>query len=167
MENRKLEVFILRQIEKLKPNFQVKPMVDLKFNKDDLRKPRAVSKTLTNEVIERYRGDVEDKKKAVFKQYEVHRHCMSLTFVLSENESYEDVADIKRVFEHKVGADWLIAMSGESIVIEEITSIIDISENLKDSYTERYSFDIYIKTVDENIAEVEHIKEVNFDLKTE
>lgn len=83
----------------------------------------------------------------------------------SENESYSDVAEIKKVFEHLVGADWLITMSGENIVIEEITALVDISEDLKDSYTERYGFDMYIRTVDENIAEIEHIKAVEFDFK--
>lgn len=165
MGNRELEVFILKKIKEIKPNFQVKPAVDLKYGKKDLKLPRVISKTLSNAVIERYRGDILDEEKAIFKQYEVHRHCISLVFVLSENESYSDVAEIKKVFEHLVGADWLIAMSGENIVIEEITALVDISEDLKDSYTERYSFDMYIKTVDENIAEIEHIKAVEFDFK--
>lgn len=164
MGNRELETFILQEIQKIKPNFQVKPQVDLKFGRKDLKLPRAVSRTLSNEVIERYRGEVEDREKAIFKQYEVHRHLISLKFVLSEEESYSDVAEIKKLFEHKIGADWLIALSGESIVIEEITALVDISEDLKDSYTERYSFDMYIRTVEENTAEIEHIEKVEFNL---
>lgn len=166
MGNRELEVFILKKIKEMKPNFQVKPAVDLKYGRNDLKLPRVVSRTLNNQVIERYRGDILDKEKAIFKQYEVHRHCISLTFVLSSNENYSDVADIKKLFEHKIGADWLIAMNEENIVIEEITALVDISEDLKDSYTERYSFDMYIRTVDENMVEIEHISAVEFDLNT-
>ena len=90
----------------------------------------------------------------------------SFSFTLSENESFEDVEKIKEKFEHKIGFDWLIARSEKSIVIEEITATVDLSELTKDSYTERYSFDMYINTLEENIAEIEYIKKVEIDIET-
>ena len=99
------------------------------------------------------------------KQYEVHQHVISFSFTLSENESFEDVRKIKEKFEHKIGFDWLIARSGKSIVIEEVTATVDLSELTKDSYTERYSFDMYINTLEENIAEIEYIEKVEIEVK--
>ena len=75
------------------------------------------------------------------------------------------IRKIKEKFEHKIGFDWLIARSGKSIVIEEITATVDLSELTKDSYTERYSFDMYINTLEENIAGIEYIEKVEIDIK--
>lgn len=160
MDNRELEVFLLKEMKKISDKFQIKPSVDFKYDRN-LTLPRIVSKTLSNKTINKFE-DREEGKKGVFKQYEVHQHVISFSFTLSENESFEDVRKIKEKFEHKIGFDWLIARSGKSIVIEET---VDLSELTKDSYTERYSFDMYINTLEENIVEIEYIEKVEIDIK--
>ena len=163
MDNRELEVFLLKEMEKISDKFQIKPSVDFKYDRN-LTLPRIVSRTLSNKTINKFE-DREEGKKGVFKQYEVHQQVISFSFTLSENESFEDVRKIKERFEHKIGFDWLIARSGKSIVIEEVTATVDLSELTKDSYTERYSFDMYINTLEENIAEIEYIEKVEIEVK--
>ena len=163
MDNRELEVFLLKEMKKINDKFQIKPSVDFKYDRN-LTLPRIVSRTLSNKTINKFE-DREEGKKGVFKQYEVHQHVISVSFTLSENESFEDVRKIKEKFEHKIGFDWLIARSGKSIVIEEVTATVDLSELTKDSYTERYSFDMYINTLEENIAGIEYIEKVEIDIK--
>ena len=163
MDNRELEVFLLKEMEKISDKFQIKPSVDFKYDRN-LTLPRIVSRTLSNKTINKFE-DREEGKKGIFKQYEVHQHVISFSFTLSENESFEDVEKIKKKFEHKIGFDWFIARSGKSIVIEEVTATVDLSELTKDSYTERYSFDMYINTLEENIAEIEYIEKVEIEVK--
>lgn len=163
MDNRELEVFLLKEMKKTNDKFQIKPSIDFKYDRS-LTLPRIVSRTLSNKTINKFE-DREEWKKGIFKQYEVYQHVVSFSFTLSENESFEDVRKIKEKFEHKVGFDWLIARSGKSIVIEEITATVDLSELTKDSYTERYSFDMYINTLEENIAGIEYIEKVEIDIK--
>ena len=159
MDNRELEVFLLKEMKKINDKFQIKPFVDFKHDRK-LTLPRIVSRTLSNKTINKFE-DREEGKKGIFKQYEVHQHVISFSFTLSENENFEDVRKIKEKFEHKIGFDWLIARSGKSIVIEEVTT----TELTKDSYTERYSFDMYINTLKENIAEIEYIEKVEIDIE--
>ena len=131
MDNRELEVFLLKEMKKINDKFQIKPFVDFKHDRK-ITLPRIVSRTLSNKTINKFEDREEGKKEK---------------------------------FEHKIGFDWLIARSGKSIVIEEITATVDLSELTKDSYTERYSFDMYINTLEENIAGIEYIEKVEIDIK--
>ena len=72
MDNRELEVFLLKEMEKISDKFQIKPSVDFKYDRN-LTLPRIVSRTLSNKTINKFE-DREEGKKGIFKQYEVHQH---------------------------------------------------------------------------------------------
>ena len=163
MKNRELEVILLKEMQKIRPNFQIKPIVDFKHS-EEKNLPRIVSRTLNNSIVERYE-ERKDGDKGIYQQTEVHRHTISFTFTLSKKESEEDVEEIRKHFSHIVGLEWWIDRARKELVIEEITDLIDISEYTKDGYIERYSFDIIVRTLEENIAEIEHIEKVELELK--
>ena len=85
MDNRELEVFLLKEMKKTNDKFQIKPSIDFKYDRS-LNLPRIVSRTLSNKTINKFE-DREEWKKGIFKQYEVHQHVVSFSFTLSENES--------------------------------------------------------------------------------
>ncbi|CAL7894452.1 phage neck terminator protein [Fusobacterium necrophorum] len=163
MKNRELEVVLLKEMQKIRPQFQIKPMVDFKHSEEKTL-PRVVSRTLNNSIVERYE-ERKDRDKGIYQQIEVHRHTITFTFTLSKKESEEDVEMIRNHFSHIVGSEWWIDRERKELVIEEITDLIDISEYTKDGYTERYSFDMIVRTLEENIAEIEHIEKVELELK--
>lgn len=163
MKNRELEVILLKEMQKIRLNFQIKPIVDFKHS-EEKNLPRIVSRTLNNSIVERYE-ERKDEDKGIYQQTEVHRHTISFTFTLSKKESEEDVEEIRKHFSHIVGSEWWIDRAGKELVIEEITDLIDISEYTKDDYIERYSFDMMVRTLEENIAEIEHIEKVELELK--
>jgi len=163
MKNRELEVVLLKEMQKIRPNFQIKPMVDFKHTEEKTL-PRVISRTLNNSIVEKYEVR-EDEEKGIYKQIEVRRHTVSFTFTLSKKESEEDVEAIRNRFSHIVGSEWWIDRERKELVIEEITDLIDISEYTKDGYTERYSFDMIVRTLEENIAEIEHIEKVELELQ--
>lgn len=163
MKNRELEVVLLKEMQKIRPQFQIKPIGDFKHSEEKTF-PRIVSRTLNNSIIERYEKR-KDGEKGIYQQIEVHRHTVSFTFTLSKKESEEDVEVIRNHFSHIVGSEWWIDREKKELVIEEITDLIDISEYTKDGYTERYSFDMMVRTLEENIAEIEHIEKVELELR--
>lgn len=138
-------------------------MVDFKHSEEKTL-PRIISRTLNNSIIERYEKR-KDGEKGIYQQIEVHRHTVSFTFTLSKKESEEDVEVIRNHFSHIVGSEWWIDRLGKELVIEEITDLIDISEYTKDGYIERYSFDMMVRTLEENVAEIEHIEKVELELQ--
>src|SRR3712207_5998969 len=106
MKNRELEVVLLKEMQKIRPQFQIKPLVDFKHSEEKTL-PRVVSRTLNNSIIEKYEVR-EDEEKGIYKQIEVHRHTISFTFTLSKKESEEDVEEIRKHFSHIVGSEWWI-----------------------------------------------------------
>lgn len=163
MKNRELEVVLLKEMQKIRSQFQIKPMVDFKHTEEKTL-PRIVSRTLNNSIVEKYE-ERKDADKGIYQQIEVHRHTVSFTFTLSKKESEEDVEVIRNHFSHIVGSEWWIGRERKELVIEEITDLIDISEYTKDGYTERYSFDMMVRTLEENIAEIEHVEKVELELQ--
>lgn len=164
MKSRDVEIFILKKIQDLYPNFTCRVFSDYKYTTKIEPLPRILTKTISNEIVERYqkRSSSTDNKKAVFYQYEVHKQIISLTISLSKTEDESTVEEIRKLFTHRIGTDWGIDRSGENIVIEEVTPIIDISLYNNASYLERYTFDVIVRSLEVNTTEINYIETVEF-----
>lgn len=155
MENRKVEVILLKKIKALFENMNIYPSSDLKYTRE-LKLPRVVSKTISNEIIAVHTKRVENG----YKQIETHEHTIQLTFALDNNLDYQAVNYIRSYFNHIQGSRYWNTIEKLEIVIQKVGSIIDISEHTKDGYIERYSIDITVTTLNEMIAGIKTIDKV-------
>lgn len=162
MKNREIEVFLLKIIKNKYEDFFCMPSTDKKYNYDVNKLPRVTTKVISDEVIEEYDDFEHGTTKARYIQYDIHRKTIRFIFVLNKEYTEEEVNNIKAIFNHKIGMDWMLDRADKDLVIEELTSTIDISENNAANYLERYSFDMIVRTTEKNIAEIEYVNEVQF-----
>ena len=166
MDNIDLEILLLDKIKELNNKFQVIPFEYLSKVNGQLKLPRVLARTISNQVIHRYTNDREDTQKyGVFKQTNINKHIISFSFTLSKKDSFIDVAIIRDYFTNIEAINWWIKLNGLNLVIEEVGDLKDITDYSASDLLERYVFDITVRTSKELRTEIEIIKQVDFEIK--
>lgn len=166
MNNIDLEILFLDKIKELNNKFQVIPFEHLSKVNGQLKLPRVIARTISNNVIHRYTNDREDTQKyGVFKQMNINKHIISFSFTLSKKDSFIDVAVIRDYFTNIEAINWWIKLNGLNLVIEEVGELKDITDYSASDLLERYVFDLTVRTSKELRTEIEIIKDVDFEIK--
>ena len=166
MDNIDLEILLLDKIKELNNKFQVIPFEYLSKVNGQLKLPRVLARTISNQVIHRYTNDREDTQKyGVFKQTNINKHIISFSFTLSKKDSFVDVAIVRDYFTNIEAINWWIKLNGLNLVIEEVGDLKDITDYSASDLLERYVFDITVRTSKELRTEIEIIKQVDFEIK--
>ena len=166
MNNIDLEILFLDKIKELNNKFQVIPFEHLSKVNGQLKLPRVLARTISNNVIHRYTNDREDTQKyGVFKQMNINKHIISFSFTLSKKDSFIDVAVIRDYFTNIEAINWWIKLNGLNLVIEEVGELKDITDYSASDLLERYVFDLTVRTSKELRTEIEIIKQVDFEIK--
>jgi hypothetical protein len=166
MNNIDLEILFLDKIKELNNKFQVIPFEHLSKVNGQLKLPRVIARTISNNVIRRYTNEREDTKKyGVFKQTNINKHIISFSFTLSKKDSFIDVAVIRDYFTNIEAINWWIKLNGLNLVIEEVGELKDITDYTASDLLERYVFDVTVRTSKELRTEIEIIKDVKFDIE--
>ncbi len=132
-----------------------------KIDPSQLNKNRIVSRVLNSEIgINKYESHTDDENYRYYKQTNVNR--LSLTFNMITN--YDNVLACHNFFNHLVSARWWSDRLGTDYVIEEVTSIIDLSDTIDADYRTKYSFDIITRVIDETTEAIELVKDVDFQI---
>ncbi len=166
MNNIDLEILFLDKIKELNNKFQVIPFEHLSKVNGQLKLPRIIARTISNNVIHRYANDREDTEKyGVFKQTNINKHIISFSFTLSKKDSFVDVVVIRDYFTNIEAINWWIKLNGLNLVIEEVGELKDITDYSASDLLERYVFDVTVRTSKELRTEIEIIKDVDFEIK--
>lgn len=166
MNNIDLEILFLDKIKELNNKFQVIPFEHLSKVNGQLKLPRVLARTISNNVIHRYTNDREDTQKyGVFKQTNINKHIISFSFTLSKKDSFIDVAVIRDYFTNIEAINWWIKLNRLNLVIEEVGELKDITDYSASDLLERYVFDLTVRTSKELRTEIEIIKQVDFEIK--
>lgn len=166
MNNIDLEILFLEKIKELNNKFQVIPFEHLSKVNGQLKLPRVIARTISNNVIHRYTNDREDTQKyGVFKQTNINKHIISFSFTLSKKDSFIDVAIIRDYFTNIEAVNWWIKLNGLNLVIEEVGELKDITDYSSSDLLERYVFDLTVRTSKELRTGIEIIKQVDFEIK--
>lgn len=166
MNNIDLEILFLDKIKELNNKFQVIPFEHLSKVNGQLKLPRVLARTISNQVIHRYTNDREDTEKyGVFKQTNINKHIISFSFTLSKKDSFIDVAVIRDYFTNIEAINWWIKLNRLNLVIEEVGELKDITDYSASDLLERYVFDLTARTSKELKTEIEIIKDVDFEIK--
>lgn len=166
MNNIDLEILFLDKIKELNNKFQVILFEHLSKVNGQLKLPRVLARTISNQVIHRYTNDREDTQKyGVFKQTNINKHIISFSFTLSKKDSFIDVAIIRDYFTNIEAVNWWIKLNGLNLVIEEVGELKDITDYSASDLLERYVFDVTVRTSKELRTEIEIIKDVDFEIK--
>ncbi len=166
MNNIDLEILFLDKIKELNNKFQVIPFEHLSKVNGQLKLPRVLARTISNNVIHRYTNDREDTEKyGVFKQTNINKHIISFSFTLSKKDSFIDVAIVRDYFTNIEAINWWIKLNGLNLVIEEVGEIKDITDNTASDILERYVFDLVVRSSKELETNIEIIKKVDFKIE--
>mgnify|MGYP000906575454 FL=1 len=166
MNNIDLEILFLDKIKQLNNKFQVIPFEHLSKVNGQLKLPRVLARTISNQVIHRYTNDREDTEKyGVFKQTNINKHIISFSFTLSKKDVFVDVSVIRDYFTNIEAINWWIKLNGLNLVIEEVGELKDITDYTASDLLERYVFDLTVRTSKELRTEIEIIKDVDFEIK--
>lgn len=166
MNNIDLEILFLDKIKELNNKFQVIPFEHLSKVNGQLKLPRVIARTISNNVIHRYTNEREDTKKyGVFKQTNINKHIISFSFTLSKKDSFIDVAIIRDYFTNIEAVNWWIKLNKLNLVIEEVGELKDITDYSASDLLERYVFDLTVRTSKELRTEIEIIKDVDFEIR--
>ncbi|WP_335969175.1 hypothetical protein [Fusobacterium polymorphum] len=166
MNNIDLEILFLDKIKELSNKFQVIPFEHLSKVNGQLKLPRVIARTISNNVIHRYTSQREDTQKyGVFKQTNINKHIISFSFTLSKKDSFIDVAVIRDYFTNIEAINWWIKLNGLKFVIEEVGELKDITDYSASDLLERYVFDLTVRTSKELRTEIEIIKDVKFNIE--
>lgn len=166
MNNIDLEILFLDKIKELNNKFQVIPFEHLSKVNGQLKLPRVLARTISNNVIHRYTNDREDTEKyGVFKQTNINKHIISFSFTLSKKDSFIDVAIVRDYFTNIEAINWWIKLNGLNLVIEEVGEIKDITDNTASDILERYIFDLVVRSSKELETNIEIIKKVDFKIE--
>nr|DAS49866.1 MAG TPA: hypothetical protein [Caudoviricetes sp.] len=166
MNNIDLEILFLDKIKELNNKFQVIPFEHLSKVNGQLKLPRVLARTISNQVIHRYTNDREDTEKyGVFKQTNINKHIISFSFTLSKKDGFVDVSVIRDYFTNIEAINWWIKLNGLNLVIEEVGELKDITDYSASDLLERYVFDLTVRTSKELRTEIEIIKDVDFEVK--
>lgn len=166
MNNIDLEILFLDKIKELNNKFQVIPFEHLSKVNGQLKLPRVLARTISNNVIHRYTNEREDTQKyGVFKQTNINKHIISFSFTLSKKDSFVDVAVIRDYFTNIEAVNWWIKLNRLNLVIEEVGELKDITDYSASDLLERYVFDLTVRTSKELRTEIEIIKDVDFEIK--
>ena len=166
MNNIDLEILFLDKIKELNNKFQVIPFEHLSKVNGQLKLPRVLARTISNQVIHRYTNDREDTEKyGVFKQTNINKHIISFSFTLSKKDVFVDVSVIRDYFTNIEAINWWIKLNGLNLVIEEVGELKDITDYTASDLLERYVFDLTVRTSKELRTEIEIIKDVDFEIK--
>lgn len=166
MNNIDLEILFLDKIKELNNKFQVIPFEHLSKVNGQLKLPRVLARTISNNVIHRYTNEREDTEKyGVFKQTNINKHIISFSFTLSKKDSFVDVAVIRDYFTNIEAINWWIKLNRLNLVIEEVGELKDIIDYSASDLLERYVFDLTVRTSKELRTEIEIIKDVDFEIK--
>lgn len=166
MNNIDLEILFLDKIKELNNKFQVIPFEHLSKVNGQLKLPRVIARTISNNVIHRYTNEREDTKKyGVFKQTNINKHIISFSFTLSKKDSFIDVAIIRDYFTNIEAVNWWIKLNKLNLVIEEVGELKDITDYSASDLFERYVFDLTVRTSKELRTEIEIIKDVDFEIR--
>lgn len=166
MNNIDLEILFLDKIKELNNKFQVIPFEHLSKVNGQLKLPRVIARTISNQVIHRYTNDREDTEKyGVFKQTNINKHIISFSFTLSKKDSFIDVAVIRDYFTNIEAINWWIKLNGLNLVIEEVEELKDITDYSASDLLERYVFDLTVRTSKELRTKIKIIKDVDFEIK--
>lgn len=166
MNNLELEILLLEKMKQLNEKFQTVPFEHLSKVNGQLKLPRVLARTISNQIIHRYTNDREDTEKyGVFKQTNINKHIISFSFTLSKKDSFIDVAIIRDYFTNIEAVNWWIKLNGLNLVIEEVGEINDITDYSASDLLERYVFDLTVRTSKELRTEIEIIKDVKFNIE--
>lgn len=166
MDNLELEILLLEKMKELNNKFQIVPFEHLSKANGQLKLPRVLARTISNNVIHRYTNDREDTEKyGVFKQININKHIISFSFTLSKKDSFIDVAIIRDYFTNIEAVNWWIKLNGLNLVIEEVGEIKDITDNTASDILERYVFDLVVRSSKELETNIEIIKKVDFKIE--
>ncbi|WP_314346904.1 LIC_12616 family protein [Fusobacterium massiliense] len=166
MNNIDLEILFLDKIKELNNKFQVIPFEHLSKVNGQLKLPRVLARTISNNVIHRYTNDREDTEKyGVFKQTNINKHIISFSFTLSKKDSFIDVAIVRDYFTNIEAINWWIKLNDLNLVIEEVGEIKDITDNTASDILERYVFDLVVRSSKELETNIEIIKKVDFKIE--
>lgn len=166
MNNIDLEILFLDKIKELNNKFQVIPFEHLSKVNGQLKLPRVLARTISNNVIHRYTNDREDTEKyGVFKQTNINKHIISFSFTLSKKDSFIDVAIVRDYFTNIEAINWWIKLNGLNLVIEEVGEIKDITDNTASDILERYVFDLVVRSSKELETNIKIIKKVDFKIE--
>ena len=152
MNNLELEILLLEKINQLNEKFQTVPFEHLSKVNGQLKLPRVLARTISNQVIHRYTNDI-------------NKHIISFSFTLSKKDSFIDVAIIRDYFTNIEAVNWWIKLNGLNLVIEEVGEIKDITDYSASDLLERYVFDLTVRTSKELRTEIEIIKDVKFNIE--
>ena len=166
MNNIDLEILFLEKIKQLNNKFQVIPFEHLSKVNGQLKLPRVIARTISNNVIHKYTNEREDTQKyGVFKQTNINKHIISFSFTLSKKDSFIDVAIIRDYFTNIEAINWWIKLNGLNLIIEEVGELKDITDYTASDLLERYVFNVIVRTSKELRTEIEIIKDVDFEIK--
>ena len=166
MNNIDLEILFLEKIKQLNNKFQVIPFEHLSKVNGQLKLPRVIARTISNNVIHRYTNEREDTQKyGVFKQTNINKHIISFSFTLSKKDSFIDVAIIRDYFTNIEAINWWIKLNSLNLIIEEVGELKDITDYTASDLLERYVFNVIVRTSKELRTEIEIIKDVDFEIK--
>lgn len=158
MNRRNVEVDFLEKIQEI-TEIQVFPSTDLQhMNASDLEKERCVSRTLTTEIVEKYKKIYDEENNRVYEQINIYKNTISFVFIGDSKH----IQKVQEFFEHIQGRGWWIARNGFKYVIENVGSIIDISTALPAGYTEKNVVDIAVRVQESSITKIPLVKKVDY-----
>ncbi|WP_319371965.1 hypothetical protein [uncultured Ilyobacter sp.] len=132
-----------------------------KINPSKMDKNRIVSRVLTSDIgINKYESRTSDENYRYFNQINVNRLTLTFNFL----SDYDKVLLCHNFFNHLGGSKWWNDRAGTDYVIEDVTSIVDLSDTIDADYREKYNFDIIIRISDSNTEKIELIKDVDFNI---
>lgn len=158
MNRRNVEVDFLEKIQEI-TGIQVFSSVDLQYmNAEDLKKERCVSRTLTTEIVEKYKKEHDEENNRVYEQINIYKNTISFVFIGDSKH----IQKVQEFFEHIQGRGWWIARNGFKYVIENVGSIIDISTALPAGYIEKNVMDIAVRVQESSITKIPLVKKVDY-----
>ena len=105
MTRRNVEVDFLEKIQEI-TEIQVFPSTDLQhMNASDLEKERCVSRTLTTEIVEKYKKIYDEENNRVYEQINIYKNTISFVFIGDSKH----IQKVQEFFEHIQGRGWWIA----------------------------------------------------------
>lgn len=154
MGSREFEVMLLKEVQKIKPQLMIIPFQDLVYS-PRLKIPRCISRTTITQD-----NAFSKRTGLISKEITIYKYTTTLTFVLNETMSRDDVVDIHKYLKHNLKNTWESNRTGKEYVIKEVSEIFDVTDIELDGITERYTIEVIatvVKQQDYNIAKIEKV----------
>lgn len=158
MNRRDVEVDFLEKIQEI-TGIQAFSSSDLQYmNASDLEKERCITRTLTSEIVEKYKKKYDEENNRIYEQVNIYKNTISFVFIGDSKH----IQKVQEFFEHIQGRGWWIARNGFKYVIENVGSIMDISLALPAGYIEKNVVDIAVRVQESSITKIPLVKRVNY-----